>query len=336
MKKSFLETKIIDPERTNSFNKFKAKVGTIHAIIFGIFFIGMHSRGSESLFEKLNLPFLVIGIFIAILAIGSVFLIAFVYVKVPSKGELQFYEDYLIFKVKKESSTIKIAELSKMNFYIEGGKYFIGIAKNKKESILEIDIVFQSEKKIINEIIENWSEKGFQVEIRNNDELIRKARLKKKSTIKSSNKDLKYDFSKFKVKIQPGLPFKAKTIIPYDKISKKALFVLSTEIIENLNWALIDCYSDGIRGVTESAIKIFGNSFLILFKDEFMVMTCEDNGRALFPIGAKEHIRSFLTTMSELSNELDLEFLEERYDKMFNKTASSQQHLCPIDDERTN
>lgn len=321
MEKSLLETKIINSERTNSFNKFKAKVGTIHAIVIGIFFIGVQSRGSESLFEKLNLPFLVIGIFTAILAIGSVFLIAFVYVKVPSKGELLFYEDFLVFKAKKESSTIKIAELSKINFYIEGGKYLIGFTKNKKESILEIDIVFQSEKKIINEIVENWSKKGFQVEIRNNDELLRKARLKKKDPIKTSNANLRFDFSKYKVKIQPGLSFKAKTVIPYGKISKKALFVLSTEIIENLNWTLIDYYSDGIRGVTESAFKIFGNSILILFKDEFMVMTCEDYGGALFPIGAKEHIRSFLTSLSELSNELDLEFLEERYENMFNKKA---------------
>jgi len=322
MERLLLETKIIDPEKVNSFNKFKAKVGTIHAVIIGILFIGMHSRNSESLFEKLNLPFFFIGIFIAILAIGSALLVAFVYVKVPSKGGLQFYEDFLIFKVKNESSTIKIAELSKLNFYIDGSKYFIGITKNMKESILEIDIVFQSEKKLINEIVENWSKKGFHVEIIDNNELLRKARLKKKVSNKTSNAELRYDFLKYKVKIQPGLPFKAKTIIPYDKIPKKVLFVLSTEIIENLNWAVIDYYPDGISGVTDSAFKLFGNSFLILFKDELMVMTCEDNGRGLFPIGAKEHIKSFLSSMSELSNELDLEFLKERYDKMFNEKAS--------------
>lgn len=322
MEKSLLETKIIDPEKVNSFNKLKAKVGTIHAIIIGILFIGMHSRNSESLFEKLNIPFLIVAILIAIIAIGSALLIAFVYVRVPSKGELHFYEDFLIFKVKKESSTIKIAELSKVNFYIERDKYFIGILKNRKESILEIDIVFQSEKKKISEIVENWSGKGFQVEIINNDELTRKARLKKKVSIKTSNSDLKHDFLKYKVKIQPGLPFKAKTIIPYDKISKKALFILSTESIENLNWAVSDYYSESISGVTDGAFQLFGNSFLILFKDELMVMTCEDNGKGLIPIGAKEHIRGFLTSMSELSNEVDLEFLEERYDEMFNKKAS--------------
>lgn len=317
MEKSILEIKIIDPEKIESFNKFKAKVGTIHAIIIGILFIGMNSRNSESLFEKLNIPFFIVAILIAIIAIGSALLVAFVYVKVPSKGELQFYEDCLIFKVKKKSSTIKISELTKLNFYIEGGKYLIGVLKNKKESILEIDIVFQSEKKIINEVVENWIEKGFQVEIINNDELSRKTRLKKKVSIKTSNLDLRYDFLKYKVKLQPGLPFKAKTIIPYDKMSKKALFILSIESIENLDWGVIDYSLDGIRGVTESAFQLFGNSFFIIFKEEFMIISCEDSGNGLIPMGAKEHIRSFLTTLTELSNELDIEFLEERYDNMF-------------------
>ncbi|OQA84946.1 MAG: hypothetical protein BWY27_01371 [Bacteroidetes bacterium ADurb.Bin234] len=319
MVKSLLETKIIDPEKGESFNKFKAKVGTVHAIIIGILFIGMYSRNSESLFEKLNFPIFISATLILILAIGSAFLIAFVYLKVPSKGKLQFYEDFLILKIKNEISTIKIAELSKLNFYIDGGKYFIGIIKNKNESILEIDIIFQSEKQIINEIVENWSEKGFQVKIINNQELSRKARLKKKT----SNEDLRCDFSKYKVKIQPGLPFKAKAVIPYDKISKKVLFILSIESIESLNWAITCYYSDDIRGSTDSAFQSFGNSYLILFKDELMVMTCEDNGRGLFPIGAKKNIRDFLSKMSELSNELDFEFLKERYDKMFNEKASS-------------
>lgn len=322
MEKPLLETKIINPEKVESSIKLKAKVGTVHASIFGILYFGMYSRNSESLFEKLNIPIFISAILIAILLIGSVFLVAFVYFKVPSKGKLQFYKDYLIFKVKNETSTIKIADLSKLNIYIDGAKYFIGIIKNKNESILEIDIVFQSEKKIINEIVENWSEKGFQVKIINNQELSRKARLKKKVSVGTSNADVKYDFSKYKVKMQAGLPFKAKTVIPYDRISKKVLFVLSIESIENLNWGLTDAYTDGIRGFTDSVFQLFGNSFLILFKDELMEMTCEDNGRGLFPIGAKEHIKSFLRAMSELSNELDFEFLKERYDKMFNEQAS--------------
>ncbi len=322
MKEPLLETKIIDSENIDSFSKFKAKVGAIHAALFGIFYILISSWGGESLFEKLNLPILILGFFIAILAIGSVFLIAFVYVKVPSKGELQFFEDFLIYKVKKESRTIKLSRLSKINFYIKEGKYSIGIVQNNKESILETDIVFQSEKKILYKLIEDWLEKGFPVEIINIDDLSRKARLKKKAIIHPANSGLRYDFTKYKIKIEPGLPFKAKTEIQYEKVSKKALFVLSLEIIEQNNWTLHGYDADGIRGVTESVFEIFGHSFLILFEHKFMVLTCEDNGGGVFPIGAKKDIRNFLTTMSELSNELDLEFLEERYDKMFDKTAS--------------
>ncbi len=231
MKEPLLETKIIDSEKIDSFNQFKAKVGAIHAAFFGILYIGMYSWGGESLFEKLNVPILIWVIFIAILAIGSAYLIAFVYVKVPSKGELQFYEDYLVYKVKKESSTINLSELSKIHFYIKEGKYSIGIVQNNKESILETDIVFQSEKKILYKLIEDWLEKGFLVEVINIDDISRKVRLKKKTITYPSNSDLRYDFSKYKVKLEPGLPFKAKTVIPYDKVSKKALFVLSIEII---------------------------------------------------------------------------------------------------------
>lgn len=321
MKKTLLETKIIDPKKIESFNKFKAKVGSIHAIILGIFFIGIKSQNSESLFEESNDTLLLVAILIAILTIGSALLVAFIYVKVPSKGELHFFEDCLIFKVKKKSSTIKISELSKLNFYIEGGKYLIGILNNKKESILEIDIVFQTEKKILNEVVENWKEKGFQVEIINNDELSRKTRLKKIVSIKKSNADYRFDFLKYKVKIQPGLPFKAKTIIPYDKMSKRVLFILSLESIEKLNWGVIEYCLDGIRGVTDCNFQLFGNSFLILFKEEFMIITCQDGGSGLFPIGAKEYIRSFLTTLSELSNELDFEFLEEKYENIIKKPA---------------
>ncbi len=52
MEKPLLKTNIIDPEKANSFNKFKAKVGTIHAIIVGLFIIGAYSKHSESLFQK--------------------------------------------------------------------------------------------------------------------------------------------------------------------------------------------------------------------------------------------------------------------------------------------
>jgi len=319
MEKSLLETKIIDSKRIKSFNKFKEKVGSIHAIIIGIFCFGMYSRSTESLFERLNVPFLIIGLFILILAIGSALLVTFVYVRVPAKGKLHFFEDCLIFKVNNESNIIRIAELSKLNFYFEENKSFIGLTKKVKESVFEIDIVFQSEKNIINELVETWLEKGFQVKIRNKVEHSRKSWLKEKASIKRSNADLRYDFLKYKVKIQPGIPFKAKTIIPYDKMSKKVLFILSIESIENLNWGVIDYYLDGIRGVTDTVFLLFGNSFLILFKEEFMIITCEDGGNGLFPIGAKETIRSFLKALSELSNELDHELLEERYDKMFNK-----------------
>lgn len=322
MEKSLLETKIIDSNKIKSFNKFKEKVGSIHAIIIGIFCFGMYSRNYESLFERLNVPFLIIGLFILILAIGSALLVIFVYVRVPAKGELHFFEDCLIFKVKNESNIIRIAELSKLNFYFDENKSFIGITKNIEESVFEIDIVFQSEKKIINEFVKKWSEKGFQVKIKNKGEHFRKSLLKEKSLIKTSNADLRYDFSKYKVKLQPGLPFKAKTIIPYDKVSKKALFVLSIEIIENLNWTVISYYQDCIDAVTDSIILIFGDSFSIIFKEEFMIITCENIDNSLFPIGAKGNIRSFLTALSELSNELDHEFLEERYDKMFNKKTN--------------
>jgi hypothetical protein len=321
MEKSLLETKIIDTEKVESFFKFKAKVGTIHTFIVVFFFWAIDSRNSESLFEKLHIPMFIAFIIIIIIAIASVLLIILVYVRVPSKGELHFYKDLLTFKVKKERSTIKIAELSKINFYIEGGKYYIGILRNKKESIFEIDIIFQSEKKIINDLVRIWTEKGFHVELIDN-KLSRKAQLKKKETLNTSNADLKYDFSKYKVKIQAGIPFKAKTIIPYDKISKKVLFVLATESIENLNWGVFDCNPDDIRGVADSAFELFGYSFLILFQDECMVITCEDNGSKLFPIGVKRHIRIFLATLSELSNELDPELLEERYDNMFNEKIS--------------
>ncbi len=260
----------------------------------------------------MNIPDSIIAITVLILVIGSAMLIAFVYVKTPSKRELLLYGDRLVFKVKDYTDTIKLAELSEVNLYIDKSKYFIGITENDNETVLELDIIFQNEKNKILETVKSWSDRGFQAKITNKDELSKQARLKKST----SNTYLKHDFSRHEVKIQPGFPFKAKTIIPYTTIPKKALFVLSVEAIEELNWSIVDYSEEKIECATDSAFKSWGNRLSVMFKDRFMLITCEDYGGTLFPAAAKSETRSFLNTLSQLSNELDLRALEERYDSI--------------------
>lgn len=320
MKKPLLENKIIDSEKIDSFKRFKIRVGGVHSFIIALYVIGLYlfsTNYSESPFDEWYMPEVVEGLSLFVVILGSALLVIFVYGKTPSKGVLQLYEDSLVLKLKNETINLRIRELSALNFYIEQRQYFIGVTKNNKESIFEIDIVYKSEMKILNQIVQKWSDQGFQVKLVNKDQLSRDARLKKKDPNKRSFAEIKHNFSNCKIKVQPGIPFKVKTMIPYERISKKALFILSLEIIEEFKWAMVEYDSENIKGFTDDAFRQLGNKFTISFENHFMVMSIVNAGIWIFPRGGIKEIRSFLTALTELSNELDLEFLEQRYEKMF-------------------
>lgn len=320
MKKPLLETKIIDSEKIDSFKRFKVRVGGVHSFIIALYVIGLYlfsTSYSESQFDEWYMPEVVEVLSLFVVILGSVLLVIFVYGKTPSKGIFQLYEDSLVLKLKNETITLRISALSALNFYIDRRQYFIGVTKNNKESIFEIDIVYKSEMKILNQFVQKWSNQGFQVKLVDKDQLSRDTRLKKKDLNKRSFAEIKHDFSSCKIKVQPGIPFKVKTMIPYERISPKALFILSLEIIEEFKWAMVEYDSESIKGFTDDAFRQLGNKFTISFENHFMVISIVNAGIWIFPRGGIKEIRSFLTALTELCNELDLEFLEQRYEKMF-------------------
>jgi len=80
---------------------------------------------------------------------------------------------------------------------------------------------------------------------------------------------------------------------------------------------MVEYDSESIKGFTDDAFRQLGNKFTISFENHFMVMSIVTAGIWIFPRGGIKEIRSFLTALTELSNELDLEFLEQRYEKLF-------------------
>lgn len=320
MVKALLELKILDPEKIKSYNKLKKKVASIHINFALILFFSMYSKHStKSIVELLNVPLIIPVILIGVLAIVTTYLIAFFYIKVPSQGSIEFHKASLFFKFNNEHVTINLGDLLKLIVYINNESYYIGIQKNDTESIYEIDLIFRNDKILFFEIINDWSIKGLEVEIKSDKISPSLSKFNNLSPYCDTRPKSIQELSNYKIKIQGGILFKAKTNIPYDKFSKEYLFILALESLKNLDWGLEALYPDLIYGVTDKAFKYLGYTILISFSEKEMSLTCEEYGDSIFAIGLKVQIKTFLTTMSELIGELEPDSAKKRYNDIFNQ-----------------
>lgn len=306
-----LHLRIINSEKKENWKKSKLKVGKIHSLILGLFILGVCLN--DSIFQ---IPFPIIGVIMLFLSIGSALLIAFVYIKGPSKGRLLFYEDYFTILNKKTKYLVKISELAKVNFYFEDNKYSLGIIKKDGESIWELDIVFGHEKQKLNEIIDKWKNKGFLVEVIHSQASTTKTLHFEKFIDETSNSKNNFDFTKFKIKIYPGLTFKVKSKIPLTKLSSKELIVIASESFEYNAWPIIKLKENRIESITDNIFPFLANRIMIDFIDNFMIISVEDYRKGIIPLGAKNQIRILLETMTLLGNNFDKEILLKKYGEL--------------------
>lgn len=325
-----MKTKIIDTSKLKKQKSLIKKLKITTTILLNIIVIGLLSNHrSEPLYKSVGVP---IYLFVALILITASLLIFLLitYINKPTLGLVLFYDNQLEFQLKKEKIKINISELSKLNIYIKNSKYFIEIKTNNYNQVFEIDVVFLSEKKIINEFFQRWKAQGFQVEIINEEvnefqKLINKneqTTVDRSSIIETSKNKTsslsKYDFTKYNINLSIGIPYKVKCEIPVNQSTKKEMYILAYESIKMLNWKLKSVDLDRIEARTGKAFQNFGNSILIKFSEDYMTIFCKDSGNALFTLGGKTNIKDLLFMMSNLSIKLDAKLINEKFDKMFN------------------
>lgn len=329
-----MKTKIIDTSKLEKQKPLIKKLKITTTILLNIIVFGLLSNHrSEPLYKSVGLPNYLFVALILITASLLIFLLI-TYINKPTLGLLLFYDSQLEFQLKKEKIKLNISELSKLNIYIKKSKYFIEVVTNNYNKLFEIDIVFISEKKTINEFYQRWKAQGFKVELINEKEIQFQKLLNVSNKItaeessiseptnSNTNSLLEYDFTKYKSKVCLEFLYKIKCEIPIIKSTKKELFVLAYESIKMLNWKLKTVDFDIIGANTEITYQNHGNYILIRFNDDYMTIICKDNS-SLITIGGKTNIKELLLMMSTLSKKFDPELLKLRFDEMFHPSALS-------------
>jgi hypothetical protein len=306
MNKELLQTKIIEKKREKSFNKFKAKAWTIHSLILVISYYLLSNIIPTIGDRNYHIQVMVFGLIISLLLIGSAYMIRAVYSNIPSKGEILFYNDYLLFVNGKNKVEIRLDDLSKFNFHVDNDQYSLEISNDGKVVVFQLDIIFQHEKEKLNEIIDCWKENSIEVNVLIGQKPTNHLIQQKNRTSNISFEYSKINFTKFKIRIIPSVPFYASSTIPFNFHTKKELHNLVKASFENLGWLITYEDNNNIHGITDAIIISIGDDIIVRFEDNCFVITSCNKGTNLFTIGSKQIISSLLEEMTNLSNDMKL------------------------------
>lgn len=165
MNNEAFEASIIDTEKNKKHKAFKIKAGTIHAIVIGILALIVRLGVFEMLIPNLDTRIVVGYSTFVLFLFLSIAMILLVYVKTPFKGTLRFHEDHILLKLGKEVTEINLVNLENITFNIINSNYSINFKHYGELKSFKIDIIFQTEKEELNNIIEIWKQNGHDVKI---------------------------------------------------------------------------------------------------------------------------------------------------------------------------